>query len=241
MVNYEESVMKPFTDIRNLIIGLVLSLIPIVNFTVVTGYLLECSGLGRNKPSKKMPQWEDWTELFIKGLKALVISMVYMLPAVLVASVGIGLAAADIAGTLIGAVLTPDMMGQLRAGGIASDQALQILASNWYLAIPSIIKLAPVFLAATLLAIVGCYLSPMAVLNSLSKRRLFAAFDIGTVLGKTLNVKYLTSWVIVIVLSLIFGGILGTVPVVGSAMTMFLVGVIGNSIYGQLYREIRTK
>jgi hypothetical protein len=241
MVNYEEAVTKPFTDIRNLIIGLVLSLIPIVNFTVVTGYLLECSGLGKNKPSKKMPKWDDWTELFVKGLKALAIGMAYMLPAVLVVSLGIGLAFAEVASTLIGSVLTPQMMEQLKAGGVTSDAAVQLLAQNWYLAIPGLLKLAPVFLAGALLALLASYLSPMAVLNSLAKRKFFAAFDFSTVLGKTLNVKYLTSWIIVTVLGLIFGGVLSAVPVVGSVAAMFIVGVAGYSIYGQLFREIKTR
>ena len=51
-VNYEEAIKKPFTDIAKLIIGIILSFIPII-WWFAKGFILESSGLGKIKPSKK--------------------------------------------------------------------------------------------------------------------------------------------------------------------------------------------
>src|SRR3989344_4043515 len=70
------AIQKPFTDIKKLLIGIVLSIVPIVNFFSI-GFSLESSGLGRNKKSAKMPEWDEWGDYFIKGLFAFVIGLLY--------------------------------------------------------------------------------------------------------------------------------------------------------------------
>ena len=113
MVSYEEALKKPFSDIKTLVIGIVLSIIPIVNSTIVTGFAIESSGLSKTKSSKKMPEWKNWGHLFVQGLSAVVIQIIYLLPAILVLLVGFGLALGDISTVLLGQVATPEVIDQI--------------------------------------------------------------------------------------------------------------------------------
>jgi hypothetical protein len=238
MVNYGEAVTKPFTDFKKLTIGIILSLIPIVNFTVVTGFAMESSGLGKTKPSKKMPEWKDLWYLFVKGLAALAIKIIYMIPAILVITIGIGLAISDIANALLSTVITPEIMSQIKAGEAPREELRMVFKENWYLILPTIAKVAPVFLVGLLLALVASLLSPMAILNYMKNKRFSAAFSLGTVIRKSLTGKYILAWLAVTILSIVLGMALVFIPIVGIAIALFLMGVIGYSLYGQVYREV---
>lgn len=239
MVNYEESVAKPFTDIKNLVIGIILSLIPIVNITVVTGYFLEASGLGRSRPSRRLPAWEEYVELFKKGLVALAIAIVYMIPAVVVASVGIGLALSQMGQVLMSTVLTQDLMTQLQMGYVDNAQIQQVFSDTWYLMLPEILGLAPIFIVAFLLALLASYAIPVATLCYLSRKSIGSAFDFGAVLRRIMDGRYLTAWLIALVLSLIVGGIFSNSQILGKAAATFITGVISWNLYGQAFKEIR--
>jgi hypothetical protein len=52
MVNYTDAFEKPFTDIKNLLIGILLSIIPVISWFAV-GFQMKCSGVGKSKYSKK--------------------------------------------------------------------------------------------------------------------------------------------------------------------------------------------
>jgi hypothetical protein len=239
MANYEEALAKPFTDIKNLIIGIILSMIPIVNFTVVFGYFLESSGLGKSKPSKKLPEWKDWTYLFVKGVAVVFVTMIYLIPAAIVVSLGLALTIAQIAQVLVSASVTPEFLSQLQMGTATVPEIQAVFARNWYLIMPEILRMAPVFIAGFILAVLAGYMVPMALLNYLSKKSFGAAFDISAVMRKTFNLKYLVAWIVLIVLGILVSGILSVVPLVGRAAAVFVVGVISYTIYGQLYKEIK--
>ena len=56
-MDFSAAFKKPFLNFKNFIIGVVLYIIPIVNFFSV-GYVLECSGLGKQKTAlHKMPDY----------------------------------------------------------------------------------------------------------------------------------------------------------------------------------------
>lgn len=237
MVNYEEAVKKPFTDLKKLVIGIVLSIIPIVNL-VVTGFAIESSGVGKARPSKNMPEWKDWWYLFIKGLAVVVIKIIYLIPAFVVILIGVGLAVGDIVSALAGTVITPELMSQIRTGQAPPGELGMILRDNWYLILPTIMRVAPIFLVGLLLAVIASFLTPMAVLNYVKNRRFSAAFDLGAVTRKALTGKYFMAWIVVIVLTIILGAILALIPLVGVAIALFLISVISYSLYGQVYKEV---
>lgn len=237
MVKYEEAVKKPFTDWKKTLVGIVLSLIPIVNFTV-TGFAIESSGLGKTKPSKNMPEWKDWWYLFVKGLAALLIKFIYLLPAIAVILVAVGLAIGDIASALLGTVITPEMMSQMKAGNAPPEQLGMILRQNWYLILPTIMRVAPIFLVGIVLALIASFLTPMAILNYVKNRRFSAAFDFGAVSRKALTGKYFVVWLVTIILTMVIGAVLAFIPFFGAAIALFLISVISYSLYGQVYKEV---
>jgi hypothetical protein len=239
MVNYEQALKKPFTDFKKLIIGILLNIIPIVDFTIVTGFKMESSGLGKTKQSGKMPEWKQWKYLFMKGLGALGIKIVYMLPALLIIGIGILLFVADIVQVLIQA-LTPTVISQLETGAITPHQFGQIfLQNNWYMVVPAILKVSPLLILGLMFALLAEYLSPLAVLNYLKKKRFCAGFELGLVIRKAFTTKYILAVLAIALIAVVLGSFLLYIPFVGAAILSFLVGVMGYSLIGQVYKETK--
>ena len=84
--NYNEALKRPFTDIKKLIIGLILSVIPIVNF-IASGYQLKCASsvMKKSKKMYELPEWTNILNLFLLGLMSFVIAIVYFIPSLAVA------------------------------------------------------------------------------------------------------------------------------------------------------------
>lgn len=102
-MNYEKALRFPLAEQGNLakvIVGAVISLIPIVNFIAV-GYLFK---LADNivKGNRAMPAWANILEKFIRGILVSVIVFLYMLIPFLVAMAGGGLGQLSRAGILFG-------------------------------------------------------------------------------------------------------------------------------------------
>lgn len=224
-VSYEQAIKKPFTDIAKLIIGIVLSIVPIIHW-LAKGFILECSGLGKTKPSKKMPEFKDWGYLFIRGLASDIILIIYAIPAILVFLVGAG---ATI-GTLAGGILP------LTA---SQRDVSQLLSQNWYLALPILLKLAPVMILGFVLLLIAFYLTPIAVLNYLKTKKFSEAFSLSKVTKKAFTGDYLVVWIIALILTGIITAILSIIPLVGPQIAFFIAGVISYSLYGQIYRKVR--
>ena len=87
MLNYSVGLKRPFQDLGKLLIGIILSIIPIVNL-IAMGYALECvSTVLKKKKSYALPEWKNFWRLFIRGLAAGVIGFVYALPALIILGV----------------------------------------------------------------------------------------------------------------------------------------------------------
>ena len=84
MLDYNEALKRPFTDVKKLLIGLVLSIIPIINF-IASGYQLKCSKsiIKKGKNMYMLPEWTNWGNLFLVGLVSFFISLIYFIPALL--------------------------------------------------------------------------------------------------------------------------------------------------------------
>lgn len=239
MVNYEQALKKPFTDFKKLIIGILLSMIPIVDSTFVTGFQMECSGLGKTKQSGKMPEWKKWKYLFLKGLGALGIKIVYMIPAILVIGIGVLLFLADIVQVLM-QTFTPAVILQIEHGMITSQQIWQMLwQNNWYVIMPAILKVSPLLILGLILALVAKFLSPLAVLNYLKKRRFSAGFEFDLIIRKAFTKEYILVGLAMVLVAIVLGSFLLFVPFVGTAILSFLVGTMGYSLIGQVYKETK--
>jgi hypothetical protein len=78
LMNIEKALRIPFAGgFARLAIGALLNLIPFVNL-VCGGYLVELSA-NTIKGREEMPDWDEWGNKFIKGLKVVIITIIYML------------------------------------------------------------------------------------------------------------------------------------------------------------------
>ena len=222
-VDYEQAIKKPFTDIAKLIIGIVLSIIPIIHW-LAKGFTLECSGVGKTKPSKKMPEFKEWWYLFIRGFASDIILVIYAIPAILVFIVA--------AGTFLGSLAQSAMMGT------EAEVMTELISQNWYKALPSLIELAPIMIVDFILFLIAIYLTPIAVLNYLKTKKFSEAFNFGKITKKAFTGDYFINWLIVVVITAIVGFILSWIPIVGPQIALFITGVIGYSIYGQVFRKV---
>ena len=238
MVNYESAIKKPFTDIAKLIIGALVSVIPVVNLISV-GYALESSGLGKTKTSKDMPEWKNIGNLFIKGLASSVIRFIYAIPATIVFVTGAGFAVASMLNAYVGTVIPQEMISSVMAGESSPELITQLVSQNWHLALPTLATLGPVLLIGTALMILAQYMAPIAVLNYLKNNRFSEALDIGTVLRKTFTMKYFTAWIIAAIVTSIATILLSLIPLIGIPIAVFVSGVMTYSMFGDVYREVK--
>jgi hypothetical protein len=234
MVNYEEALKKPFTDLMKLAIGIVLSIIPIVQL-IAYGFAIETSGVGKNKPSKGMPEWKDIVDYLIKGLMSTIISVIYAIPAMIVFAVGIGFAASSILTAFLGGA-SSGALSSLMAGQTDS-QLGQMFAQNWMMALPSLIAVAPLILLGLVLLLIASYMSPIAVMNYLKNKSFSKAFDFSWVFKKAATGNYFVVWIVAGVISIVLNAVLSFIPLLGSAIAFFVAGVIAWSLYGQVFRE----
>ena len=63
-VDYGAAISRPFEDIKKLIIGCLLNIIPIVNFLAM-GYVFDAAKMTLGK-KKGLPEWDNWGDLFMK-------------------------------------------------------------------------------------------------------------------------------------------------------------------------------
>jgi hypothetical protein len=82
-MHYFEAIARPFQDSRKFAIGSLLFMIPFVN--IITsffgyGYLFVCAKTAMRKQFK-LPEWERWEDLFVRGLIISIIGTLYFLPA----------------------------------------------------------------------------------------------------------------------------------------------------------------
>lgn len=93
--------------ITKFLIGIVVNIIPIVNFAAM-GYVLEIVKNVRDGSQQPLPEWDDFGGLFINGIKFLLGTLVYALPAILVSFLAVPFAmlAGEEPGALFGLGIT---------------------------------------------------------------------------------------------------------------------------------------
>jgi len=213
-----------------LIIGIIVSIIPILNWCA-KGFAIESSGLSKTKASVKMPEWKNWWNLFIKGLAADIIFLIYMIPTIIVIGAVISSLIASLGSALLSTGLAPWTM--------TTQQQNRFVVVLLSAVISEFKTLLPAIVLMFILAILAIYLTPMAVLNYVSKRRFSAAFDLGTVFKKAFTSRYFVSWLLVAVVTLVLVGILSLIPIIGAAIGIFVMRVAAYTIFGQVFRETR--
>ena len=181
MVNYVEGLKRPFSDWKKFAIGVVLSMIPIVNLLSI-GYAIKAATpvLKSNKKKYALPEWGDWWNTFLTGLKVGIIALIYMIP------------------VLILSIYLASKIGLFEQVIPSAELLLTQLITD-YLGVTALI-----FIIGLLISI----LLPMAILNFAKKGNMGAAFDFSTVFSK-ISGKYLIVWFVAMVTGGILNGIFG--------------------------------
>lgn len=208
MVDYEKAIKRPFQDVKKLLIGSILNIIPIVNL-ITSGYIINSAKNTMNKKND-LPEWENWGDLFITGLVAAVISFIYFIPAGAVLLVGVG---SLISGVIAGEITAANMSSIIASGGI-------------------------MIIVGILLSIATMLIVPMAIMRYVDKGEFSAAFAIGDVLKKVLSRKYVVAWIVMIVYAVILGSVSFVIPVAGAAIAAYIVGLTTMTVFAEVYSEV---
>lgn len=151
---------------------------------LVYGYLVRVvRGIAAEDPDP--PEWDDWEELLIDGLKYFAVTFIYGLPVFVVAFVGAIIAFGVGLGLATG------------SGGLTATFG---------------VLLGLVVLVMALVASVAGYLLPGAIVHFAIEGDVEAAFQVRTIAGNALSRPYAVAWLKTIVVGLVLG-VLGTVLV----------------------------
>lgn len=215
MSDYIEAFKRPFQNAWKLVIGIILAIIPIVNL-VAFGYGLRCASTILNKKKDyNLPEWNNFWDLFIKGLSAAVISFIYAIPAMLV-----------IITIFFRAIVTFMTIENLFSD--PTELFLYIIAQNAVLGILAII-----------LILFAAIFAPLAILNYVKHGKFSAAFKFGEIVKK-IGGKYIFALIIVGVYSAVLSGVLNYIisaPIIVTGITNFVaIYVTGYTLFAEAYK-----
>lgn len=210
MVNYGNAIKRPFTDFGKLVIGILLSILPIINW-FVSGYALECAR-SASKKKYELPAWTNFGKLFVQGLLASVIGLIYALPAIIL--------------LLIGAM------------GIVAG-LFSATAGNMESILPMLLTAGPIVLIAMVLLVLTAYITPVATINYAMHNKFAKGFDIKVIFKKAFTVTYLVGWLVAMVYMFVLYGVLSIIPGVGTLLVSFIAAVTSYTIFGEVYSSIK--
>ncbi|MFC1769095.1 DUF4013 domain-containing protein [Nanoarchaeota archaeon] len=235
-MDLETAIKKPFSDFSKLVIGLLLSILPIVRW-LAAGYILESSGVKTNS-SPYMPDWKNWGNLFVKGFVYVLISFIYIIPAILILFIGASSAISAMAGVYIQNNV-PGAGESVAAGSEDAVALASVMENNWIEAVPAIIEAAPAVIIAIIIGILAWYLLPIAVLNYIKTDTFSAAFRFKEIFKKAFTGQYFLVWLVILIISIVAGMILGLIPFIGGAIHYFLIGIFSFHLFGEVYLKLQ--
>jgi len=213
MIDIEPSVTYLMEDddwLRTVAIGGALSVLGflIVPVFIVYGYVVETIRHGlADDPDP--PEFEDWGELLVYGLKAGVIGFVYMLVPIAVAAVTVGSAFLAFA-TGTDASVSAGLAGLL--GGLA---------------------------LSAILSLVFGYFGVVGIVNFANEGRVGAGFDVSRITSVALEADYAVAFLLsvgVFIVAGAIGSVLSTIPLLGwiiSAFLLFYAQVVAGHMWGR--------
>ncbi len=200
--------------IVKVLIGGVLSLIPIVGPILLYGYGMEVMKNVIRGQSTPLPEWDDWGGKLVKGIMYFVISFVYALPIIILATCF---------GVLMGVV----------GSASNSQDTVDIISTLGGLCFGGFALVYGIFITLTMPPAVGRYLET---------GELGAAFRFGEVFALVRD--NIGSWIVVLLLTWVAGliGGLGIILcVVGVLFTAFWANLVMMYLWGDAYRQASAK
>ena len=232
-IDYVEALKRPFKDTKSLAIGSILGIIPLVNFTVI-GYTLTSTGLAKGHPEKEnLPEWSDYIELFMKGLKSVLVGIIMFLPAALVIFATVGSVLVSPALSMILGGIPVDNWDDIAAGNFSDIAVENWITQNWQEFVPLIASATPFLIIGGALGFLAFYLLPAALLGWLKEDSLAAAFSVKN-LKKAASLDYLVNWLIAGYLISLLNSLLSWLPIIGAGITMYVGGIFSYTVFAQL-------
>ncbi len=237
MVDFVKALKRPFSDTNRLFIGTLLGMIPLVNL-IVTGYALRSTGFTKEKMKRdKLPEWKNYSDLFIKGLVACFIGFLLFLPAILFLIGTFGTLIMSPAVSMFFGGISMDTWSEIFSGDITEIQAQTLFNQDWTLLLPFMISALPLFIIGVALAFLALYVMPIATLGWLKEERFSAAFS-WKVLQKAFNFDYFVNWLVVGFLISVVGFFFGWIPFLGTGITMYVIGVFSYTVFAEVYESV---
>ena len=207
---------------NKLLIGMLVSIVPIVNFALLGWVIDIMRNVSKHEPFP-LPEWDNFGEKFVKGAILFVASLIYSLPALLI---------------------TCPLFFLPFTRGDFSREGTQALTG--------VIAGTSLFLSCAILiyGLIISFLIPAIYLNFARKGTFAACFEFGEIwriMSKNLG-DYIVAWLIIIVVGVaattligIVGGILAIIPCCGWILAWILFGVTTVwilAVFGHLFGQI---
>lgn len=210
-MTFTEAVKRPFQDLKTLVIGIIVMLIPIVNFTIGLGYILECAKTSL-KNNKKLPPWKNWGDLFVKGLVAFVITLIYAIPVIIVLALTVGTA-----------ILTGGISAMFTEGSLVAMNSLATLGIGLVLTV--------------IVGVIMSLLSTVAIIRYAEKGNFGSAFEMSAIFKKAFTGTYFAAWLVSMIYALVVVVLLAFIPLVGAGIGAFLAGVAVYTYLAEAYKK----
>ena len=214
MVDIGKAIEFPTKDkewLTKIVVGGILSIIPVINF-IAAGYELKVM---RNAINKKpaMPRWENFGGLFVDGLVVFIISLIYMIVPIIVF------------------VATSAVWG-LPLFSIGRFMGCPFALVATFL---------PLIAITLVFAIIIGFILPMAIALYASSKNVGKAFKFGEILNRIKSVfgEYIVAYVFILILGIIIGAI-AMIPYIGWIIALFVtfyIGVVSSNLFGELYAK----
>jgi hypothetical protein len=212
-MSFGDAFKRPFQDFKSLLIGIVIMIIPIVNF-IGMGYVLRCAK-GPIRRDFKLPVWERWGDLFVKGIVSTVIGIIYMIPAMIVfaLTVGFALITGGLTGALSGTTSLTTLLPMFATAGIG-------------------------LIATVVVAIIFGLLGNAAIIRYAEKETFGAAFEVGAIAKKAFTGTFFAAWLVGAIYFSILMAILSMIPYIGTAIAAFIGYVTFITLTAEAYGKV---
>jgi len=183
MIDYIRAIKRPFTDIKKLMIGILLSLpiplVTIVTNTIALGYVFNC-GRTAKESNYDLPEWKNYGKLWFNAIVAGIIGFIYMIPVIII----IFIFAKDFAMAYANDKTTLLLNISTNPAGLINIYGIGILF---------------VWLSSIIIG----YFVPIAMLNWIITGKFGSAFDFGDISKKVFTRKYFDVWLTLTIIGII--------------------------------------
>ncbi|MBI5390364.1 DUF4013 domain-containing protein [Candidatus Woesearchaeota archaeon] len=237
MVDFGKALTRPFSDWKKFGIGFLMFVIPIVNIITqffAWGYITKAMQ-NTLKGKNELPEWDDWGDLIVKGLLFFVVSLVYLVPAIIIAFV----------------VMGSWMMGMLSSVALFSGGRGMMAGYGPYgfgSFFPSMMagSFGGGFLLVLLIFLLTIYIVPSALVAFAEKGTFEDAFALWKIFKKAFTGSYLVAWLVSLLYALVVGLVFFALlfplaltvigPLLLMAFVQFMVGVTMTTLQTQGWR-----